>query len=271
MQAATPASSVASWIHAAAPLGRRRLCALADSSFFAGTAAAEFELSEGELDVLAPLIEESGFPQPCDADPASIGHDDCVAAVEDPRAFVAAANAAWQRKPREPGPVALPERNAVLASHVAALLLYDRLLARARAGRGRMGAVAMPAAHPPGPVPPLEAHSAISLAECATRAEGTWPGRALFVRTVAPALRWVATRTLVEDDDDAEVAVLPLSLYNLVPPAMDPQLFLPEGTHLALLEPCARGEGATLRCAALRSPSPPLSHTDELAASLTIF
>lgn len=38
--------------------------------------------------------------------------------------------------------------------------------------------------------------------------------------------------------EDADGAAAPLNLYNFVPPALDPQQFLPEGSFLAILAPC---------------------------------
>lgn len=190
-------------------------------------------LTAAERELLSALAEEpDGAAAGCD--PVSIGHDDCVSAVEDPLRFAEAVDAAWRSgtSPVQERAAPLPPRGAVLESHAAALGLYERLLAE----RGRVCAVAMAAPLTHGPVPALERHAPISLAECAAAANRLWAGRALFVRTAAPAVRWVATRVVVEDTAGA---VLPLNLYNFVPPALDPQRFLPEGSFLALLEPCA--------------------------------
>ena len=98
-----------------------------------------------------------------------------------------------------------------------------------------------------GVAPPLEGLRPITLAEAATRVNSIWAGRALFVRTVQPALRLVGVSLVVED---SQGAVLTVSLYNLVAPEEDPQTVFPVGTCLALSEPCAAPASLPARPAA---------------------
>ena len=134
----------------------------------------------------------------------------------------------------------LPAARDVLAVHARMLEQYEKMRSaparESEEGESTALASTMMAPLTHGVAPPLEGLRPITLAEAATRVNSIWAGRALFVRTVRPALRLVGVSLVVED---SQGAVLTVSLYNLVAPEEDPQTVFPVGTCLALSEPCA--------------------------------
>lgn len=91
-----------------------------------------------------------------------------------------------------------------------------------------------------GPAPPILSLQAITLREVAKKVNYIHDDRILFVKTIHEAHRIVGTNLLVEDDCGD---CLLFSVYNLVPPDVDPRDVFPEGTYLALLAPYMKNSG----------------------------